>query len=186
MRIILHEMTAVALLALAAVPGVGQDKGKGKAPAQPMSFFITSVSKGKGANYGGLAGADQHCQMLAEAAGAGNRTWHAYLSTQAANGQPAVNARDRIGSGPWYNATGALIGNNLAELHGDTLELARVGNSLTKLRALNEKGGTVKGLGDQPNEHDILTGSQPDGRAFTDGMDPVSYTHLTLPTICSV
>ena len=174
MRKVFHVMTAVALLALAGVPGVGQDKGKaakGKAPAQPMSFFITSVSMGKGANYGGLAGADQHCQTLAEAAGAGSRTWHAYMSTQAANGQPAVNARDRIGTGPWYNATGALIGNNLAELHGDTLELARVGNSLTKLRALNEKGGTVKGLGDQPNEHDILTGSQPDGRAFTDGMD---------------
>ena len=174
MRKLRYMMTAVALLALAAVPGVGQDKAaaaKGKAPAQPMSFFITSVSIGKGANYGGLAGADQHCQMLAAAAGAGNRTWHAYLSAQAANGQPAVNARDRIGTGPWYNATGALIANNLAELHGDTLELARAGNSLVKLRALNEKGGTVKGLGDQPNEHDILTGSQPDGRAFTDGMD---------------
>jgi hypothetical protein len=106
MRKVYYVMTAVALLALGVMPGAGQDTGKGpaakgKAPAQPMSFFITSVSKGKGANYGGLAGADQHCQMLAEAAGAGNRTWRAYLSTQAANGQPAVNARDRIGTGPW-------------------------------------------------------------------------------------
>ena len=103
-----------------------------------MSFFITSVGMGKGANLGGLAGADAHCQLLATAANAGDRTWHAYLSTQARNGQAAVNARDRIGTGPWYNATGAVIAQDNAVLHGDTLEQARAGNSLMKLRALNE------------------------------------------------
>jgi hypothetical protein len=141
------------------------------APPQPMSFFITSVGKGDGANLGGLAGADAHCQALATAAGAGNRVWHAYLSTSASNGQPAVNARDRIGEGPWFNAKGQAVAKNLADLHGDTLEMARVGNSLTKATALTEKGEPVKGVGDTPNQHDMLTGSQPDGRAFTDGMD---------------
>ena len=138
------------------------------APQQPMSFFVTSVSKGDGGNYGGLAGADAHCQMLAQAAGRGNVKWVAYLSTQ---GPGAVNARDRIGRGPWYNARGAMIAPNLAELHGDTLELARMGNRMNKNNARTEKGDTVKGVGDTPNEHDIITGSQPDGRAYTDGMD---------------
>src|SRR6266446_4140976 len=98
-------------------------------PAQqhPMTFFITSTGLGKGADLGGLAGADAHCQQLAAAAGAGNHTWHAYLSTQARAGQPAVNARDRIGTGPWYNAKGAMIAQDLAHLHGDTLEMARFG-----------------------------------------------------------
>lgn len=147
-----------------------QDKGKGqpKQPPQPMSFFLTSRGKGDGANLGGLAGADQHCQMLAQEAGAGNRTWHAYLSTQGPN---AVNARDRIGTGPWYNARGARIAQNVAELHGDTLELARLGNGLSKANIFTEKNEPVKGFGDQPNQHDILTGSTPDGRAYTDGMD---------------
>jgi hypothetical protein len=141
-----------------------------QAPAQqpqPMSFFVTSVGSGKGADLGGLAGADAHCQMLARAGGS-MKTFHAYLSTQGAN---AVNARDRIGAGPWFNAKGQRVAQNVADLHGDTLEQARVGNSLTKATALTEKGETVKGFGDQPNQHDILTGSQPDGRAYTDGMD---------------
>jgi hypothetical protein len=143
----------------------------GAQPPMPMSFFVTSVGNGDGANLGGLAGADAHCQALAAAVGAGSKTWHAYMSTQAANGQPAVNARDRIGSGPWYNAKGARVAQNVGDLHGDTLDQARVGNALTKANDLTEKGDTIKGVGDMPNEHDMLTGSMPDGRAYTDGMD---------------
>jgi len=148
--------------------GKGGGKGAPKGPPPPMSFFVTSVGKGDGANLGGLAGADAHCQMLAAAVGRGSATWHAYLSTQGPN---AVNARDRIGSGPWYNAKNQQIAANVAELHGDTLEQARLGNRISKTTALDEKGDVLKGVGDQPNEHDILTGSQPDGRAYTDGMD---------------
>jgi hypothetical protein len=140
-------------------------------PPQPMSFFITSTGVGNGANLGGVAGADKHCQTLAAAAGGGGKTWHAYLSTTAANGQAAVNARDRIGNGPWYNAKGARIAEGLADLHGDTLELAQRGNNLTKVTALTEKGMPVNGVGDTPNQHDILTGSTLDGRAFSDGQD---------------
>jgi hypothetical protein len=145
----------------------GKGKGKGGAPA-PMSFFVTSAGAGKGADLGGLAGADMHCQMLAAAVGRGSSTWHAYLSTQGAG---AVNARDRIGTGPWANATGQVIAANVAALHGDTLEIARLGNRITKTSALNEKGEVMNGVGDTPNEHDILTGSQPDGRAYTDAAD---------------
>ena len=143
------------------------------APAQqqPMSFFVTSVGLGNGANLGGLAGADRHCQALATAAGAGAKTWHAYLSTSASGGQAAVNARDRIGSGPWYSAKGARVAQNVVDLHGDTIEQARLGNNINKTTALSEKGDPIKGVGDTPNQHDILTGSQPDGRAFTDGAD---------------
>jgi hypothetical protein len=140
-------------------------------PRMPMSFFVTSMGNGDGANLGGLAGADAHCQALAAAVGSGDKTWHAYMSTQAANGQPAVNARDRIGSGPWYNAKGARVAQNVGDLHGDTLDQARVGNALNKANDLTEKGDTIKGVGDMPNEHDMLTGSMPDGRAYTDGMD---------------
>ena len=150
-----------------------QPAGRGAAPAQPpqpMSFFVTSVGSGKGADLGGLAGADRHCQTLATAAGS-TKTWRAYLSANAASGQPAVNARDRIGSGPWYNARGARIAQNVADLHGDTLEAARRGNNLTRATALTEKGEPIKGVGDTPNQHDILTGSQLDGTAFTDGAD---------------
>src|SRR6187397_705330 len=132
-------------------------------PQQPMGFFITSAGKGDGANLGGLAGADEHCQTLARAAGAGSRTWHAYLSTAAATGQPAINARDRIGNGPWYNAKGALIAWNVADLHGD---IQRDRNSINKEFALNEKGLPVYGRGDTPNQHDILTGSDSHGRAL--------------------
>jgi len=140
-------------------------------PAKPFSFFVTSEGPGKGGNLGGLAGADAHCQKLAAAVGAGDKTWHAYLSTQARNGEPAVNARDRIGQGPWYNTRGAAVAKDLAHLHGDTLEQARLGNNLSKTTALNEKNEPVKGAGDKPNEHDILTGSQPDGRAYADAAD---------------
>lgn len=121
-----------------------------------MSFFVTSVGSGKGANLGGLAGADRHCQSLAEAAGAGARTWRAYLSAMASGEQRAVNARDRIGSGPWYNAKGVLIARNVVHLHSDSV-------NLTKASTLTEKGDTVNGRGDSPNRHDILTGSNLDG-----------------------
>jgi hypothetical protein len=141
------------------------------APQQPMSFFVTSVGLGNGANLGGLAGADRHCQALATAASAGSKTWHAYLSVSASGGQAAVNARDRIGSGPWYSAKGGRIAQNVGDLHGDTIEQARLGNNINKTTAISEKGEPIKGVGDTPNQHDILTGSQPDGRAYTDGAD---------------
>jgi hypothetical protein len=160
--IVIGVMSAAGMFAQAQAP---------KQAPPPMSFFITSAGLGKGANLGGLAGADAHCQKLAEAAGAGNRTWHAYLSTQSADGKPAVNARERIGKGPWYGATGAQVARDLEHLHGDTLDLARTGNLVTKNNARTEKGALVNGVGDTPNTHDILTGSQPDGRAYTDGQD---------------
>lgn len=159
---------ALALLAPFVSSTLAQDKGKAKAPPQPMSFFITSVGVGKGANLGGLKGADQHCQMLAQAVGAGDRNWVAYLSTQ---GPGAVNARDRIGKGPWYNAKGAVVAQSVEHLHGDTLDFARLGNGLHKNNGLTEAGAPNKGVGDTPNQHDILTGSQPDGKAFTDAAD---------------
>ena len=127
----------------------------------PLGFFITSVGSGDGANLGGLAGADAHCQKLASAVGAGSRTWRAYLSGTE-KGKP-VNAKDRIGSGPWANAKGVIIAQNVAELHGE--------NKLTKDTQLTEKGAVVNGRGDTPNMHDMLTGSQLDGTAFTDGQD---------------
>jgi hypothetical protein len=128
-----------------------------------MTLFITSVGLGNGADLGGLEGADRHCQALAQAAGAGNRTWRAYLSTQAVGGAEAVNARDRIGRGPWQNAKGVVIAKDVDELHGN--------NNLTKQTALNEKGEMVNGRGDTPNRHDILTGSMPDGSAFPPDTD---------------
>jgi hypothetical protein len=137
-----------------------------------MSFFVTSAGAADGsANLGGLAGADAICQARAATAGAGSKTWHAYVSTSATNGSPAVNARDRIGSGPWYNARGTRIAQNVADLHGDTLEQAQYGNNLSRTTVLTEKGDPVKGAGDNPNQHDILTGSQTNGRAYTDGAD---------------
>jgi hypothetical protein len=133
--------------------------GSGVIRAQnaPMTFFITSAGPGNGANLGGLAGADKHCQTLAAAAGAGNRQWRAYLSTQ---GSGAVNAKDRIGTGPWHNSKGVQIAANVAELHSDK-------NNLTKETQLTEKGAVVNGRGDTPNMHDILTGTQMDGTAPT-------------------
>jgi len=125
-----------------------------------MSFFVTSVGSGKGADLGGLAGADQHCQSLAQSVGASGRTWRAYLSTQGKDGAQTVNARDRIGKGPSYNAKGELIARGVDQLHNS-------GNNITKQTALNEKGQMVAGRGDQPaNRHDILTGSRADGTAF--------------------
>lgn len=167
--IVLASLTAISagsylVMAQApAAPPAGQ-----AAPPQPMSFFVTSVGKGDGANLGGLAGADAHCQALAATAGRGAATWHAYLSTQ---GPGAVNARDRIGSGPWYNAAGQRVGQSLAELHGDTIEQARIGNALGKQLSKSEKNTLINGVGDTPNQHDILTGSTSDGRAFTDAAD---------------
>ena len=139
--------------------------------ARLFSFFITSEGSGKGADLGGLAGADAHCQKLATAVGAGNKTWHAYLSTQAADGKPAAHARDRIGTGPWYNVRGALVARDVAHLHGDTVELGRVGNNLSWATAFTEKNEPVKRAGDKPNQHDILTGSTPEGRTFADAAD---------------
>ena len=159
------------LCVLSSCLAVAQDRGGKKGPPPQMSFFVTSEGGGKGADLGGLAGADALCQRLAAASGqpgASSKTWHAYLSTQ---GPGAVNARDRIDSGPWYNAKGQQIAASLAELHGDTLESGRLGNRINKVSALDEKGTMHKGVGDTPNEHDVLTGSQPDGRAFTDNAD---------------
>ena len=158
-------------LAFAADAPVPKPDVKPAEEQKPLSFFVTSEGNGKGANFGGLAGADAHCQKLATAAGAGNNVWHAYLSTQAANGKPAVNARDRIGNGPWFNAKGAIVAKDVADLHGDTLDAARRGNNLSRTTALTEKKESVKGAGDTPNQHDILTGSQTDGTAFNDGTD---------------
>jgi hypothetical protein len=159
----------IAIAAQAPAGGGGQGGRAGGAPPPPMSFFITSVGRGDGANYGGLAGADAYCQTLGSAAGRGAPVvWRAYLSTQ---GPGAVNARDRIGNGPWYNSRGQLVAQNLGQLHGDTIEQARIGNPMGKQFSLTEKQGIVNGVGDMPNTHDILTGSQPDGRAYTDAAD---------------
>ena len=171
MKTIQPIIAAIALSIIGSYITLAQQPAQQQAPPQPMSFFITSAGSGKGANLGGLAGADRICQTLAAAAGGGNKTWHAYLSTSAANAQPAVNARDRIGNGPWYNAKGEKIANGLADLHGDTAEQARLGTNLVKLSALTEKGNIVNGRGDNPTTHDMLTGSQTDGRAYTDGAD---------------
>jgi len=148
-------LAAAAVLALQSGTLLAQSK-------TPLGFFITSAGSGDGANLGGIAGADAICQKLAAAAGAGNRTWRAYLSGTE-NGK-TVNARDRIGSGPWYNAKGVLIASNVAELHSEAAKTGKEGS-------LNEKGETVNGRGDTPNTHDMLTGSQLDGTAFTDGQD---------------
>jgi hypothetical protein len=164
-RTLASSAAAVALLTACQTPPPA-------APAGPMSFFITSVGSGKGADLGGLAGADAHCQKLAAASaapGAAGKTWRAYLSvaptfaTQTAPAVPAINARDRIGTGPWFNAKGALIARNVEHLHN--------GNNISKETALDEKGGVVKGRGDTPNEHDILTGTRADGTAFAPQQD---------------
>jgi len=144
-------VAAACVVALAAESAHAQSAG--------MTFFLTSNGIGNGGNLGGLAGADNHCQTLAQAAGAGTKTWHAYLSTQAADGKPAVNARDRIGKGPWQNSKGTEIAKDVADLHS-------ANNNLTKQTALSEKGEVINGRGDTPNRHDVLTGSQGDGTAF--------------------
>src|SRR5688572_11566615 len=158
MRVIISGLAVAAIAAFSTGHGSAQTAQGGQ---NAMSFFITSVGPGNGANLGGLDGADKHCQTLAAAAGAGSRTWRAYLSTQGAN---AVNARDRIGTGPWYNAKGQQIAANVADLHGDD---QRDANNVRKPTALTEKGEMVNGVGDKPNQHDILTGSDSHGRAFT-------------------
>jgi len=135
------------------------------AQSADTSFFVTSNSIGNGGNLGGIAGADNQCQTLAQAAGFGApKTWHAYLSTQAADGAPAVNARDRIGKGPWKNAKGIVVAKDVADLHSAS-------NNLTKQTSLSEKGDVINGRGDTPNRHDVLTGSRPDGTAFAAGED---------------
>jgi len=154
----MKRATRIVLLAGAAIAAVGL---VGSAQSQnAMTFFITSAGPGKGADLGGLEGADRHCQTLAQAAGAGGKTWRAYLSTQGAG---AVNAKDRIGGGPWQNAKGVVIAKDVAELHGT--------NNLNKQTALSEKGDVISGRGDTPNRHDILTGSQADGTAFAGADD---------------
>lgn len=148
------------LLCIAAVAGCATAQ-----PAQnDMTFFLTSAGPGNGAALGGLAGADTHCTTLATSVGAGHRTWRAYLSLPATDGNPAVHARDRIGSGPWHNAVGVLIAQSVADLHGDNAKW-------TKATVLNERGEPVNGRGDSPNRHDILTGSQSDGTAYPAGDD---------------
>ena len=147
-------LASVALLALGTVAPT-------QAQQSTMSFFVTSAGLGKGADLGGLAGADQHCQTLAAAAGAGTKTWHAYLSTQ---GTGALNARDRIGAGPWTNAKGVVVAKTVDDLHGAS-------NNLSKQTALTQTGTVVNGRGDTPNTHDMLTGSSPEGRAFAGDAD---------------
>ena len=155
----MKKTTQVGIVASFALISLGAG-GVAHAQQSNMSFFLTSAGSGKGADLGGLEGADRLCQSLAQAAGAGSKTWRAYLSTQGAG---AVNARDRIGRGPWVNAKGIAIAKDVAELHG--------ANNLTKQTALTEKGAVVNGRGDTPNMHDILTGSQPDGTAYAGAAD---------------
>ena len=149
-------------MAMVCVTVVGAQKPAG------MGFFITSVGSGKGADLGGLEGADKHCQQLAQAAGAGGRTWRAYLS---AGGAKPVHAKDRIGSGPWTNAKGVVVATSVADLHSDA-------NKLSKENSLTEKGEVVNGRGDKPNRHDILTGSSPDG-SLLDGQTCNNWTSST-------
>ena len=164
MSMVRFVFTAITLSLLGAPWAPAQQAGQQQPPA-PMTFFVTSAGPGKGGDLGGLAGADTHCQNLATAVNAGNRTWRAYLSTQ---GPGAMNARDRIGSGPWHNAKGVQVAPNVADLHGDN---ERDRNYLFKETALDEKGNPVNGRGDQPNRHDILTGSDSHGRAYPAGQD---------------
>ena len=152
---------SAALIALIAAAGM---MSAAQAQAADMSFFVTSVGSGKGADLDGLDGADAHCQELAKAAGSKRSNWRAYLSTTAPGGEAGVNARDRIGKGPWNNAKGVLIARNLRELHSDA-------NRITKQTALTEKGETVSGRGDAVNTHDVLTGSDPAGLYSTAGGD---------------
>jgi hypothetical protein len=170
----MNRTVKVSTLAALALLAVGLPAGL-EAQQAPMSFFITSAGPGKGGDLGGLDGADRHCQQLAAAAGAGNRTWRAYLSNFAAPGTTPVNARDRIGSGPWHNAKGVMIAQNVDDLHSDNAKV-------NKETALTEKGEVVKGRGDTPNMHDILTGTQMDGRAFPPNIN-VTCNNWTSSTI---
>jgi hypothetical protein len=160
------KTTIVAVLALGAISGAGAQQPPAPQPPQSpnMTFFVTSVGPGKGADLGGIESADRYCQQLASAAGAGNKTWRAYLSTQAADGKPAVNARDRIGTGPWQNFKGEVVAQNIDDLHSDN-------NKLGMQTSLTENGRMIPGVGFAPTRHDALTGSQADGRAFPPGED---------------
>jgi hypothetical protein len=163
----MSRMKCIAIAAFAALVTLGSTAGHAQQPAPQspnMTFFVTSTGPGKGADLGGLAGADRQCQTLAEAAGAGGKTWHAYLSTQAEGGAQAINARDRIGKGPWQNFKGEVVAQNVDELHGDS-------NKLGSPISLTERGTMVAGAGYTPNYHDVLTGTQTDGRAFPPGED---------------
>ena len=161
-------VAALALAPLVVTSGVQAQQQPAAAPQLPqapdMTFFVTGAGPGKGADLGGIEGADQYCQMLAQRHGAGAKTWRAYLSTQAADGKPAINARDRIGKGPWQNAKGVVVAKSVDDLHSDS-------NNITKQTNLSEKGEVINGRGDTPNRHDILTGSQPDGTAFAGDQD---------------
>ena len=167
------KVAALTVLMIATL-GVGPTEVSAQDP--PMGFFITSVGPGDGANLGGLEGAAQHCQTLAAAVGAGNRDWHAYLSAVAGGGQPVVHARDQIGDGPWYNANGQLIAANVADLHGD---FQRDRNNIRKPTAVDENGDLVNGVGDQPNQHDILTGSDSHGRALLGAANTTTCNNWT-------
>jgi len=156
-------LSVAAAAAVLAACGSMSNMGGGAGSASGMGFFVTSVGSGRGADLGGLAGADAICTRLASAAGTAGRTWRAYLSQQPTGGMSQVNARDRIGSGPWRNAKGVVVASSVAELHG--------ANNLTKETALTETGAMVLGRGDTPNQHDILTGSQPDGTAIAGAVD---------------
>jgi len=163
----MRTVTRLSILASGAVLSLGLAAGAfaQQAPQSPdMTFFVTSAGPGKGADLGGLEGADRHCQTLAQGAGAGSKTWRAYLSTQAAGGGQAVNARDRIGNGPWVNFKKEPVAQNVDDLHS-------ANNKLGTQASLTERGTTVAGVGWTPNYHAVLTGSQPDGRAFAAGED---------------
>ena len=159
---------ALATLGVTSVVKAQQQPAQPAPPPLPqapnMTFFVTGAGPGKGADLGGLEGADQHCQQLAQRHGAGGKTWHAYLSTQAVDGKPAINARDRIGNGPWQNFKGEVVAQNVDDLHSDN-------NKLGMNTSLTERGFIIPGVGFAPNRHDVLTGSTPEGRAFPAGED---------------
>jgi len=170
MRAAPHVLAGFFAVSIVAVTASAQNPALAQQPPAPMTFFVTSVGKGDGANLGGLAGADEHCASLAQAAGAQlpvGREWHAYLSATGSDGKP-INARDRIGAGPWHNAKGAMIAATVADLHGDII---RDRNQINKANALSEKGQPINGVGDTPNMHDMLTGSDTEGRALPGTVD---------------
>jgi hypothetical protein len=171
MKAVAFPLLSIAIVGIALPAEAGAQQQQ-----QAMSFFVTSVGPGDGANLGGLEGADAHCQRLAAAVGGGSLTWRAYLSTVAGGGQGPVNARDRIGDGPWFNATGQVIAWSVADLHGD---LERDRNNIRKPTALNERGEPVNGAGDQPNQHDILTGSDSHGRALLGAANTTTCNNWT-------
>src|SRR5258706_234287 len=174
-----REMRITTRISLVAAVGLALGSCGGMQSQQRgMSFCVTSVGSGKGADLGGLDGADRHCQSLARATGSRDRNWRAYLSTSASGGYPAVNARDRIGRGPWQNAKGVVVAGNVDQLHG--------ANNLTKETALNERGEMVNGRTDKPNMHDILTGSTADGRPIAASGDSTCGNCTTRGSRCAL